>query len=997
MRILIVPLLCTLLAACGGDTQTSSTPASWSPGASLVYAYPYEGQDRVAPTAPLVLHFSTPVDAGAATFSVTDEADTPVAVDLQSVDSGRGVVLTPRAPLATNKTYRLTWSNLASADGLVPPRTLQFTTRAAIRGATADISRQAGFAVERMLPGSASFPFMDFSTLRLQLTQPIDLATLDYGVSVRLEDGAGALVPARVFASGPLLSIDPKQDLAAGQAYHLKLTDGLRSVTGAALAAGDYADLVLTPKQSGPRATMALQVPDSAAGTLTSPLTGAAINNVPIASRLLGNNSASQQAGNMYAELAFVPNFPEVTPLTMRRGNLLSGSSVDVKIVGVVPAGLSTDSIRVSIISDATGYMLPNPYSRAVDAPRLVYLTMDAAMSANNASANGAFNQDLLHIEVVGTAIVRDGKLVMDAVGVTELDVLGLDQAAGVLSFHLEGYQDQLQAPAQVADTTAPTLQSWLPGSEGKRARPGDPVILTFSEPIDPASLGNDSVQLLKDGVAQPIRWRADGSSVVLRPLAPLAHNVQYTAVFTSAVTDMAGNGVSDGSHQRLFSLQAFDAAAPRSPLVLATYPGFPCVTTGGNPASGLQGRCAGGKPDDDVLPLPFMPVDRSIQVQFSQSMNPATIQLGASCDSGSFRVERLDVAGGCEVVPGRLEVTPQALRFTPDQAWAAGGLYRYVLASNGNGQSATCGAGAICGSNGLPLQTQLLAQAPGDAPASNGGGPNLEIRFRGGPALTSVAQRLRGLPTFDVNANLVHDASEEDATDTGGGLFLAPNAARVITTAQSGMVTASNIGCAPGATCPEKQFLFLGNALDAEVADYDEAAGGVRVLIQPSQIVASSVDVYADTSVSNLLGIPVLGTTVAPTGPQVFRLRHAFNPDTGRRDLPITGILRYQDGGLVLAATLDLYLDEPALAPTVAGAPIAHNLHSYPLSLTVSGAVHFLPDGRMLVTLANVNDVDFTVSLTAAAGLTPSAGTLTLRIPQGTMRLEGVSAPIKQ
>lgn len=997
MRNLLVIAFCALLAACG-DTQTASAPASWSPGASLVYAYPYDGQARVAPSAPVVLQYSTPVHfAGSAdaadlaqAFSLKVAGGAAVAFSASATNGGRGVVLTPAAPLAENTAYEVTWSQLQAADGLVPARTLGFRTRPALRGATSAISSSAGFSVERALP-AAGYPFMDFSTLRLQFTQPIDVATLDYGANVRLEDAAGALVPARVFASGPLLSIDPKNDLVAGQAYHLKLASGLKSVTGAALTPGDYADLVLTPKDSGPRATMALQVPDSAAGTLTSPLTGAAINNVPIASRLLGNNSASQQAGNMYAELAFVPHYPEVTPLTMRRGNLLAGSSVDVKIVGVVPAGLSTDAIRVSIISDATGYMVPNPYSRAVDAPRQVFLTMDAAMSADNAAANGAFNQNLLHIEVVGTAIVKDGKLVMDAVGVTELDVLGLDQAAGVLSFHLEGYQDQVHAPAQAADTTAPTLQSWLPGAEGHRARPGDPVILTFSEPIDPASISADSVQLLKDGVAQPVQRRADGSSIVLRPLAPLAHNAEYTAVFTDAVTDLAGNGVSDASHQRVFSLQAFDSAAPHSPVVLASYPGFPCVTTGRDLAAGVQGRCAGGKSDDDLLPLPAMPLDRAIQVQFSQSMSAASIQLGTSCNSGSFRVERISAAGVCqEAVAGRLEVSPQALRFTPDAPWTEGAYYRYVLGSNGNSRSATAtcdGAGALCGSNGLPLQTQLIAQSAGAAPTADGGGPALEIWFRGGPALSSVAQRLRGLPALDVNANFLHEASEEGAVDSGGGLYLAPNAARVMTIAQSGLVTASNIGCAPGATCPEKQFLFLNNALDAEVADYDPVAGGVRVLIQPTQIVASSVDVYASTT---------LGDTVAATGPQVFRLRHAYNPDTGRRDLPITGIIRFQDGGLRLSGTLDLYLDEPALAPSVALVPIAHNLYSYPLTLSVSGPVHFLPDGRMLVTLANDSDVDFTVALTALSGL-PSAGTITLRIPQGTMRLEGVSAPIKQ
>lgn len=996
MRTPLVLALCAALAACGGDTQTVSLPpVTWSPSASLIYAYPYDGMARLAPTAPMVLQFSTPVSTGnddplAAAFRLHDSEGTPVPFTATATNGGMGVVLQPDTPLAENGSYTVTWEQLMAADGQVPERVITFRTRPATRGAADRISSEAAFRVERALPVQADYPFMDFSTLRLQFTQPVDLGTLSYGDNVRLEEADGDLVPARVFSSGHLLSVDPKADLDAAQTYHLKLGSSLKSVTGAALVPGDFADLALAPRFSGPRETMVLEVPDSAAGTVVSPLTGAAINNVPIASTLLGQNSASQQSGNMYAELAFVPNFPDVTPLAMRRGNMLSGSSVQVKIVGEVPAGLDTGAIKVNVISDANGYMVPNPYSNAIDAPRLVVLTMDASMSADNASANGAFTQNLLHIEVVGTAIVKEGRLVMDAVGVVELDVLGLDQASGVLSFHLEGYADQPSAPPQPADTTAPTLQSWLPGDEGKRARPGDPVILNFSEPIDPDTLSDSSLQLLKNGVAQPISWKADGSSVVIRPAQPLAHNAEYTAVFTTAIKDHAGNGIADGSNQRSFTMAALTVPGSRSPVVLATYPGFPCVTTARNVANGVQGRCAGGKTSDDLLPLPFMPADRSIQVQFSQSMNAASIQLGASCGSGSFRVERLTSAGACQgVVAGRLEVGPQSLRFTPDSNWVEGHYYRYVLGSNGNSQSATAncsGSDALCGSNGLPLQTQLLAQSAAAAPTATGGGPDMEIWFRGGARVSTVAQRLRGLPASDTNANFVHDAGEDDAVDTGGGLFLAPNAARVITTAQTGLVSDSNIGCSPGSSCPTKQFLFISNALDAEVADYDPVAGGVRVLIQASHVVASSFDVYANTS---------FGNTIAPTGLQVFRIRHAVNPANGKRELPVTGIIRFQEGALRISGVLDLYLDLPSLAPSVMGIPIGHNLFSYPLPLTVSGPVHFLPDGRMLVTLANDNDVDFTVNLTAASLL--PGGTISLRIPAGTMRLEGVSAPIKQ
>lgn len=999
--LLLLPLLGGLLTACDSkQTQTVSIPASWSSSNNLTYAYPADGQAQIAPLAPVVLHFASalsdanPEDlddlaaiaALSASFQLKVTGGASVPFVLSVVDAGRGVVLQPVSKLAENTAYEVSWSNLATADGMVQPLTLHFTTRSANKGPKSLVSSGA-FAVARALPVQSNFPLMDFSSLRLQFTQPIAQKTLKYGLgqSVSLENASGELVPATILASGRLLTLDPKADLIPGQPYTLKLASTLKSTLGEDLTPGIYAAYVFTPLDSRPREVMALEAPASG---ITSVLTGEIINKVPIKSALLGDNSASQQSGNLYAELAFVPNFPNVTPLRVPKGNILTGSTVEVMIKGVVPAGLDTGAIKVNIVSDANGYMTDNPYSTAVDTPRMVFLTMDAAMSADNAPANGAFNQNILHIDVVGTAIVKDGKLVMDAVGVVELEVLGLDQAVGVLSFHLEGYADQSTAPVQVADTTAPTLQSWLPGAEDERARPGDPVILTFSEPLDPTTVTASSLKLLKDGVEQAMDWRSDGSSLVLQPQSPLAHNASYSVQFTADITDLAGNPVTASNLG--FSLPALAGPGSRSPVVLASYPGFPCVTTGRNVATNLQGRCSGGKATDDLMPIPDMPADRSIQIQFSQSMNATSIVQGSACGSGSFRVELVNSSNVClGVVPGKLEASAQALRFTPDTPWVAGQLYRYVLGSNGNSRSATAtcdGTQSICGSNGLPLQTQALSATVAAAPTPTGGGPLLEIWFKGGANLSSVAQRLRGLPASDVNANFVHEAGEFGPVDSGGGLFVASNAARIITTGQTGLVSGSNIGCAVGATCPTQQFLYISNALDAEVADYDPVEGGVRVLIQPTQLIGSSVDVYANTS---------FGNTVAATGPQVLRVRFALNPATGRRELPITAYIKDVGGVPTLSGTLELYLDVPTLAPMLLGLTIAHDLYSYPLTASVSGPVSFLPDGRMLATLSNDNDINFTTTLTAI-GILPG-GTVGMRIPAGTMKVEGVSAPIKQ
>jgi len=998
MRLLLPLLLATLLAACG-DEQTATIPASWSTSNTLVYAYPYNGQSQIAPTAPVVLRFAAPLTdkdnpaALATHFSITG-AGNP-SFTLQVVDGGRGVMLQP-SKLSEKADYLVSWSDLATADGLVKPVSIGFSTRPANKGARSQInsnSNPALFTVTRALPVQENFPLMDFSSLRLQFSAPINSKTLKYGLgqSVSLEDSAGALVPATVLGSGRLLTIDPKNDLVPGQTYTLKLQNTLKSTLGDALDPGTYAAFSFIPKNSAPRSTMVMEVPASG---ITSPLTGGIINNVPIVSDLLGRNGASQQQGNLYTELAFVPRYPHATPMRVARGNMMSGTAVDVQIAGQVPAGLNTGNIKVTVISDANGYMTDNPYSTALDAPRLVYLTMDTAMSADTPAANGAFNQNIQHIEVVGTAIVKNNRLVMDGVGVVELDVLGVDMATGVLSFHLEGYADQTTAPAPVADTTSPELQSWLPGDDNTaRARPGDPVILTFTEPVDPTTVNASSLLFLKDSVAEPFDWRVDGSSIVIQPQSPLAHNADYTVQFTADIKDLAGNPAPATSK----ALRLPDLASPasRSPMLLASYPGYPCATTGRDAAAGLQGRCSGGKAGDDALPIPVMPTDRSIQLQFSQNLSASSVALGSSCGTGSFRVELVNSSGVCQsVVPGQLELSAQSLRFTPDTSWTEGQLYRYVLGSNGNSRSATAtcdGTQSICGSNGLPLQTQALSQTVATSPTATGGGPAMEIWFQGGAHVSTVAQRLRGLPASDVNANFIHDAGEFGPVDTGSGVpdaqrYVASNASRIITSGQSGLVTGSNIGCAVGSTCPTQQFLYLSNALDSEVAEYDASAGGVRVLIQPTQLIASSVNVYANTT---------FGNTVTATGPQVMRLRYAVNPANGKRELPITGYIKDVGGVPTLSGTMDLYLDEPAMDPVLNGVSINHDLRSFPLTVSVSGPVSFLPDGRMLATLSNDADVNFAVALSPLS-IYPS-GTINLRIPARTMKMEGVSAPIKQ
>ncbi len=57
---------------------------------------------------------------------------------------------------------------------------------------------------------------------------------------------------------------------------------------------------------------------DPGAGDGESSLTGQPINQVPVNSTLLGQDSATQSSGNVSAELASTVSYPDVTPSASR-------------------------------------------------------------------------------------------------------------------------------------------------------------------------------------------------------------------------------------------------------------------------------------------------------------------------------------------------------------------------------------------------------------------------------------------------------------------------------------------------------------------------------------------------------------------------------------------------------------------------------------------------------------------------------------------------------
>lgn len=1031
-KLLLTAFACILMS-CGDDTGTVTVGLEQlAEKQGLVFSYPRDQQTEVPTPAPMMLRFTSTINDAAPenVIILRDELGNAVDYSSRKIGNDRGLALTPDESLKPLSEYTLEIGEINLTDGLSQPRILTFFTRGLNEGSRSEVAVAGSFAMQRMIPDGQQLPILDFSNFRLQFSQPLDRDSVRYGDTLTLQ-GPSGLVDAQILTNGAYLTLAPDEDLTAGVEYTINLSPSITSIYGEIFT---NTDITFIPKNSGSRSTLAQEVEGSQNGALVSELTGEPINAIPVSAVLLGDNNQSQLAGDIYAELAHIPTFPNTSPLRIKKGARLSGTSLDVLIGGQVPVGLNSGDVTIHFISDAMGYLLENPYSDLDEAPRQIILYMDIAISTEDPRADGAITQNLLHQELVGTAIVEDGRLVVNAVSMVQPRIMGVENAQSLLSFRMRSYLDQVNPPPPAEDTTPPTISSWVHDDIPDLYRPGDAIVVNVSEPLDAVSiLPRENLKLTDfNGTDIPFRHHQHGAAIIMQPQTPLEYGMSYWVALLNGALDLSGNPAQSAA--QILSLPNYDNATPQSAVVLTTYPGFPCVVTDTDLANDDVGRCLGGKADDDHIPLARMPANRPIDITFSQHMDPASI------NNSTFVVEEVDNTGTLigGPVAGLIQLDTRSLTFTPDQPWQTGSFYRYTLKSVATAPA--CGVDAICDQRGLPLQTRLLFETPAEFPAAIEGGPNLAIFFQGMASDDDVMLTLHNLPSADVNANFIIDGAEAIPSVDPNALL---NSIRLLpapasnpdadgTSAFGVTVTDVNVGCGFDGSniplaCPDQTYLHPASNLNADIVGFLSAAdialkyptdstipaqvranGGVLVYIYPTKIILSGTVVHVQLSdaVSAGCGGGVGLCFVVqpiPTGPLIVRIRHTCNavlgncaaPDYGR----IKGWIVEENGTSKFEASLALYIDAPALAPDVVndqGTPVAvtHDIYSKPINLELSGSLSFLNDGRQRLETVSLSAMNIDAQLNIS-GLFPN-DRLYLTIPAGDAVLNYFSEPIK-
>lgn len=946
-----------LMAACGSDPDDGLPP----PEPGVVFTFPIDKQVDVPVGARIVAAFSEPVASAAGVHLVGPNGPVQATPAIAGADM-KAVEITD-AQLDPGTTYQLV------IDASVDPQATNlpsgpiatFTTRS-------DRPKSALPALIAVNGGppdqpEAFRPMLDTSTIRLLFSEPLDPRTVTDANIVLLGPDGGS-IDATLVGNGTHVSVDPVDDLKAGQTYTLQLTAGLADLGGQRLPA---TSITLTPQSTGTPIKQVLRTLQMGDPGPTTTRSGAPANSIAIDKPIIGKETSQLLAASVAAELGDPKALNGPLAFTIRKGQRLRVSGLDVKLGGQIPAGLSSGDITIEFLTDAGGRLYRNPHQDPAQipdndrAPLYVDLTMDAAVYAVDPTGNAVLAQTVMGIQAAGTVTATDGVLAIETVGAMELGLLGIAQAPTNLVLELIT-DANATAPS---DVDPPTLVATYPEENSTELPVDGGISLIFSEPIDLDRARAGGIQLTNAaGAVIPYVIESHGSAVVVRPVAPLAYGTGYKVALTDVV-DLAGNPLPARAPLGMTTPKIASTDAPLQ--VLSVYPGTACALTGGTAAS--PGRCSGGGGSDDLYAPFTIKTNEMVDVAFTQAIKPASLVLGTACNSGSVRVEILDASGACtSTVAGTAMFHDRSLQFVPDAPWDTTKKYRLTLVS---GSNTSCDAGELCGI--IKNTAASFDPLSGTQDSGSAGGPNLVIPFTAVAADGSTYMLAHAAPFTDWNGSGSIDSGEVRDDDNRAALRITG------TTGAVGSAKFNEDDCDPS-TPEQEACMYLAGALPVEMGNYDASctlpdgttAGCVPVRIATEAMFATSINMSASVGIS----------ISTDTGTTVMRMREPSG-------MPVMAYIVDKGGTPTLVGSLSLYMDAPDMSITLS----SHDLHSKPLALGLEGPVTFLPDGRIAIAASNTADVPIAVNISAPLGI---SGGVTMTMPKGGMKLQLLSPPIR-
>lgn len=865
--------------------------STYSWGASLKSVYPYNGQTAVYGSSRILISFTDPIDTASLAVTLSTEG-TSVPGTLSVSSDNLKATFTPSQPLMPGATYQVILSGVVdqnNAPVALPPDGLAsvFTT------GTWRVESGQGVTVATMDPAPGDF--YDTSVLRVQFSEPVDPLSVVYGTSFNVVDvsAGGTQVPGSLLVNGSDLVFQPDSNFTGGDQYRIMYTSGIEGINGEPMIPQSVDVYPIATASILPNVPF-ITNPDidtvgGNPGLLpTSGLVDLTDNTSRIYSRLMGTS-------NTYLHGTIVNDLnsgsgSDIATLVIPKGQVIQVTGIPVQLAGKVGTGLSTGTISMTLIDNGTGRITVSPFSSInPNASYSTYLTLDVCVTAQNGLTNSILNQDVMNLKLYGETDLNT--LSLNAVGEVELNIMGGEKALVVISQNL-----LLDLGGTIpVDTTPPVISSVYP--TGTDIGVNAPVIVTFSKPLQESSLAG-RIQVMGPGGPVAGSLRTDGSSVLFTPDALLAQNTNYTVSVNSGIQDINGNALITGS-TTVFTTEPLSTRNSAAVMVSSISPGVPCVLNGGT--CSLFDMTAFG--------TFLLPSNRTIEVYFTKPVNPSSI------NASSFSVLDADTN---TAVPGSRIVSYDQVTFVPNDPWIPGEHYRLTLVGGPRGGQRTfgwhrsstgsaCGSGVICGTDGLPLNTDILSD--GETP----GGPNMVIPFVGGAYSPAVALGLTMFRTTDTNSNGLVDSTETR---------YAENSTKMRPTL--GVINDRS---------------YLSGAMLSSIGAFDPATNSIPLVISAGNWMFGTSTTLSILIISLSTGRVI----IRPTGDATGYISSPSSTDPDQRP--------------VLNVTLHGWIN-------VVNGLVEALLQKSPVTMKLTGRIDFLPDGQMEATLTNTNRITLSAIL---------------------------------
>jgi Bacterial Ig-like domain len=651
-------------AACGDERE----PLELAPTADsfrILMTSPHNTQFNVPLTSQVVVYTSHDLDPTSVTgrVTLTGPGGFRPSASIEVYDAS--IIFTPTSNWEELTDYTITvLPGLRGKTGPPLTETKVYTFQTGLRRPKA--AQQ--LSVRAVAPGPDE-PCWDFMTFRVFFNEPVDRNTLVFGEAVLFNEvETGKLLPGNLFARAGQLVFDPDEDLVGGKTYRLTITQKLTDAHGTSLAEPYVVDFVAA--STGEHVLLAMEKcptvvpgysfceaqPDDASYPL-SPIIPRRINSMFTSSVFLGDTDM-MIGGRLWNEFGDAKLSPKRIPFVVRKGQRLIGKPLEYKVGGEIASGIFTGEIYVTLLTDAVGEMIGSEFVHGeAGLPATVILTMDAAMSLENPTANALLPQPLLGTKLVGLASVDliDPEINYEAmkielIGFAELN-LGNERIPVAMALRMV---PPPTLPEREFDTEPPEVLSVSPVDMVVEPEDisdivdvrmaGDKIIAYFSEPLDPDTVRE---RFYLTGPHGRVAGRYDfyHPKMFFIPAEPMDPDSTYHVVLEPGIEDLVGNATTE-KQTFTFRTMGYQSSAEDPPVILSIDP---------------------KRGPNSTMPTNFLP-----EFYFSQIIDTDSLVYGDTY--GLY-----DLTTG-ELVPGTMVFYSVFLDFVADNQYTVGHHYRWFI-----------------------------------------------------------------------------------------------------------------------------------------------------------------------------------------------------------------------------------------------------------------------------------------------------------------------------